>query len=68
MNNIKYAGKSLDFRLKNKKEFIYNGLRGIDVILVDDIYTTGSTINQAIEVLKENDVNILFSIVLARKG
>jgi len=64
-NDIHYAGKSLEFRLKNKKGFKYSGKRNIDVVLIDDIVTTGSTINEAKEVLKQYGVNVLFSVVLA---
>jgi len=66
-NDVKYAGKSLEFRLKNKRDFEYKGKRGIDVILVDDIVTTKTTLNEAIEVLKKSEVNVLFSVVLARR-
>ena len=64
-NNIKYAGKSLEFRLSNPREFEYKGPRDIDVVLIDDIVTTKTTINEAKEVLKRENVNVLFSLVLA---
>ena len=67
-NHVQYAGKSLEFRLKNPKNFKYTGPKGIDVILVDDIVTTKTTLNQAREVLKKSGVNVLFSVVLARRG
>ena len=43
-NKVKYAGKDLKFRKKNKRNFTYNGKQNIQVILVDDLITTGSTI------------------------
>ena len=64
-NNIKYAGKSLEFRLNNPREFKYFGPKGIDVVLVDDIVTTKTTLKEAKEVLKKHNVNVLFSVVLA---
>jgi len=64
-SNIKYAGKSLEFRLNNPRNFKYKGPKNIDVILVDDILTTGTTINEAKNVLKKYNVNVLFSLVLA---
>jgi competence protein ComFC len=67
-SNVKYAGKSLEFRLKNPRNFKYNGPKNIDVILVDDIKTTGLTLKEAEEVLAKNSVNVLFSVVLSDKS
>jgi len=64
-NKIKYSGKSLEFRLKNPRKFIYSGLTNIDVILVDDIITTGTTLKEAKRVLEKNRVNTLFALTLA---
>lgn len=64
-SNVQYAGKSLEFRLKNPRNFIYKGKSGIDVILIDDIATTGLTLNEAKECLLENGVNVVLSAVLA---
>ena len=63
-NDISYAGKSLDFRLKNPRNFKYTGKEGIDVILVDDVLTTGTTLKEAKDVLKEHNVNVYLSVVL----
>jgi len=46
-----------DFKMKNFKEE--------SVILVDDIITTGSTLSQAVEVLKSNKKEVLFCLTLA---
>jgi len=64
-NQVNYAGKSLDYRLQNPREFRYSGKRDIDVILVDDIITTGTTLNEAKYVLERAGVNLLFSLTLA---
>jgi len=64
-NNISYSKKSLDFRLKNPRDFKYNFSSNIDVILVDDIITTGTTILEAQRVLKEYNVNVLFALTIA---
>ena len=64
-NDISYAGKTLEYRLKNPRNFHYNGPSGIDVILVDDISTTGLTLKQARECLEKNGVNVALSVVLA---
>jgi len=65
LNRVKYAGKSLEFRLNNKRDFVYKGPKDIDAILIDDIITTGTTIQEAYLVLKENGVNIHFALTLA---
>ncbi len=64
-NSIRYAGKSLDFRLKNPREFNYRFQKGIDVILVDDIITTGTTLREAKLILEKHSVNVLFSLTIA---
>ncbi len=64
-NSIKYAGKSLQFRLENPREFCYSGLKNIEVILVDDIITTGTTLNEAKQLLEKNEVKVLFALTLA---
>lgn len=64
-NSVKYAGKSLDFRLKNPREFQYNFKGGIDAILVDDVITTGTTLQEAKITLEKHGVNVLFSLTIA---
>jgi len=64
-NRVHYAGKDLQFRLNNPRNFKYTGKRNIDVILVDDIITTGITLQEAQKVLIENGVNVLFALTLA---
>ena len=68
LNDVHYAGESLEFRLNNPREFVYNGKENIDVFLVDDIKTTGTTLNEAKEVLKKHNVNVFLSVVLADVG
>ncbi|RDU57487.1 ComF family protein [Helicobacter sp. MIT 99-5507] len=64
-NDICYAGKTLAYRESNKKDFIYTGKRNIDVVLFDDIITTGLSIKEAREVLQKNGVNVLFALTLS---
>ena len=64
-NRMNYSGKSLQFRLDHPRDFIYTGKPGIDVILVDDIVTTGITLQEAQKVLMEHGVNVLFALTLA---
>ena len=67
-NSVRYAGKSLEFRLNNPRDFRYSGPEKIDVILVDDIITTGFTLQEAENVLKTYGVNVVLKVVLARGG
>ncbi len=64
-NPIKYAGKNLQFRLENPRNFQYRGEKDIEVILVDDIITTGTTLQEASRVLQQNQVKVLFALTLA---
>jgi competence protein ComFC len=64
-NHIKYAGKSLEFRKRNKRNFKYTGKTNIKVILVDDIITTGLTILEAKNVLENNHCEVLFALTLS---
>ena len=64
-NRVNYSGKSLAFRLENPRDFSYSGKKEIDVILVDDIVTTGITLQEAQKVLTCAGVNVLFALVLA---
>ncbi len=64
-NRVNYSGKSLQFRLQNPREFVYKGKENIDAILVDDIITTGITLQEAQKVLMAHGVNVLFALTLA---
>ena len=64
-NRVSYSGKSLQYRLENPRNFIYTGKKDVDVILVDDIVTTGITLQEAQQVLTDAGVNVLFALVLA---
>jgi len=66
-NNITYAGKSLEYRKNNPRKFKYLGKKDIEVILVDDVVTTGTTINEAKKVLSEYGVKVAFCMVLVDK-
>ncbi len=64
-NRVNYSGKSLQFRLEHPRDFLYKGKSNIDVILVDDIITTGITLQEAQKVLMSHGVNVLFALTLA---
>jgi len=64
-NLVTYSGKKLQYRLENPRDFVYSGSTDIEVILVDDIITTGTTLNEAKQVLKKHGVEVLFALTLA---
>lgn len=64
-NKVKYAGKTRDFRKKNKRDFIYKGEKNQQVILIDDLVTTGSTILEAKKTLENSNCEVLFALTLA---
>lgn len=64
-NHISYSGQSLTFRLQNPRDFEYSFKSEIDVILVDDIVTSTTTINEAKNTLRKSKVNPLFALTLA---
>jgi len=64
-NRGNYSGRSLQYRLEHPRDFVYTGKRDVDVILVDDIITTGITLQEAQKVLMTHGVNVLFALTLA---
>jgi len=64
-NKINYSGKNLQFRLENPRDFLYEGEKVGQVILVDDIITTGTTLKEAKCVLEKNGLEVLFALTLA---
>ena len=56
-------------RLDNiKGQFRYVGshLKGREIVLIDDVCTTGATINECAKVLKENGAGKIYALVVAR--
>ncbi|OIP53775.1 MAG: phosphoribosyltransferase [Helicobacteraceae bacterium CG2_30_36_10] len=64
-NSVSYSGKSKEFRLFNPREFQLKEFQGQEVILVDDIITTGSTLTQAIQTMQRERKKVLFCLTLA---
>jgi len=64
-NKINYSGKTLQYRLQNPRDFHYRGEKQGQVILVDDIVTTGTTLHEAKQVLEQNGLEVLFALTLA---
>lgn len=64
-NRVSYSGKSREFRMLNPRNFEFKSVQGNELILVDDIVTTGSTFTQAITLLQANGKNTIFCLALA---
>ena len=64
-NDISYSGKTRQFRMLNPRNFQMQEFKGKEVILVDDLITTGLTLTQAIQELKQNNKEVLFCLTLA---
>ena len=64
-NIVKYAGKDLKFREQNRRDFIYTGKKDIQVILVDDLVTTGTTVLEAKKILENNGCEVLFALTIS---
>lgn len=64
-NRVSYSGKSKEFRLMHPRGFIMKNFNGFEAVLIDDIITTGSTLNQAVTTLLHNGKRVLFCLTLA---
>lgn len=64
-NRVNYAGKTLQYRLDHPRDFHYTGSKKQEVILVDDIVTTGITLQEAAGELHRYQVDVLFALTLA---
>lgn len=63
-NRVSYSTKNYEFRLKNPRDFTYTGPAFVDLIIVDDIVTTGLTLKEAYLTIKQK-ADPLFALVLA---
>jgi competence protein ComFC len=64
-NKVKYAGASKKFRQKNKRDFKYIGNSKQNIILVDDLVTTGQTMKQAKSCVLKYKCKVLFGLSLS---
>ncbi len=64
-NQVSYAGKSLAFRQEHPRGFYYENRGYHEVILVDDLITTGTTILEAKEAIEKAGAVPLFALTLA---
>jgi len=67
-SKISYSGKDYQFRLLHPRKFKLKDFNEEDVILVDDIITTGLTLTQAVTSLEAQGKNMLFCVTLADAG
>ncbi len=63
-----YSGKDYKFRLLNPRNFRLKTFEKEDVILVDDIITTGLTLSQAVQTLHKAGKNVVMCLTLADAG
>lgn len=63
-NHHKYAGKSVEERLAHPREFNYIAFAQDEVILVDDIVTTGITLTEAAETLHAKGKKVILCLTL----
>jgi len=63
--HVSYAGRSLAYRLDHPRDFHYRGPRGIEAVLVDDVITSGITLQEGYETLRREEVDVLFAVTLA---
>ncbi|MDQ7042622.1 MAG: phosphoribosyltransferase family protein [Sulfurimonas sp.] len=63
-NSVSYSGKSKAFRLSNPRNFQLKAFKQKRVILLDDIITTGTTLLEAVKVLKASGKEVLLCLTL----
>ena len=64
-NPISYSGKDLAFRKANPRNFKLKRHPTQDVILVDDIITSGTTLSEAHRFLEKQNIQTIMAITLA---
>jgi len=64
-NSVSYSTKNLSYRLTHPRDFRVDYKLDDDVILVDDIVTSGATLSEAKNVLKKRNNSVLFALTLA---
>lgn len=62
-NNVRYAARDLHFRLTNPRDLRYKGPAGVDVVVFDDIVTSGTSLMEAKKTI-DLEANMLFGITL----
>jgi len=67
-NTLSYSGKSRIFREANPRNFQLKKFKYNEVILIDDIITTGTTLREASYKLTQENKEILFCLTLTDVG
>ena len=67
-NSVSYSGKSKLFRESNPRNFQLKKLKNENIILIDDIITTGSTLAQACVKVEEQGKTVSFCLTLTDVG
>jgi len=60
-----YSAQTFEYRLMHPRNFLFKSFVQTEVILVDDILTTGLTLSQAVETLQAHGKEVLFCLTLA---
>ena len=63
-NTLSYSGKSRAFRRANPRNFHFKNFQEEEIILVDDIITTGTTLSEAVTTLNKEAKTVLFCMTL----
>lgn len=64
-NSVTYSAKTYEERLRHPRDFQVQKFKQKNVILVDDIITTGLTLSQGCSAMQQQHKDVLFCLTLA---